>query len=466
MAPSRSRSLAALLVVCLGTLAAPLDSSVNIAFPSITAAFGLPQAGIRWVVIAYVLTYASLTLVFGKLGDILGYRRIFRVGLVIAAAGFLACSIAERFDLLLAGRILQGIGIALVWSCAPALATTLYPEDQRTRVLAFYSAAVAFGAALGPLAGGFLVERFGWPVVFWARLPLVLSALALCWLVPAQPPGAVSGGARRPFDWTGAILLVVWMCAFLLAAARPFPAAAGSWTLVLVGVGAVAFAAFLVHELRHSDPIIQPRLFRDGDFLVLNLSSVVVNFAGFSVMLLVPFHLARTAGLDPGLGGLVLGANASGVVAGSWLAGKLTGQSGPGALTFAGAVVSVLGLGLVSAWERDTAPGLMAACLVLQGLGLGLFQVAYADQVLATLPRTDRGVAGSLTLLTRTLGIVGAAAGLSELSRQLEVAARGAGDAESVLAAFKATFLLVSLGLGAGVTLVACRSILRGARRT
>ena len=142
-----------LAVVCLGTLVAPLDSAVNIALPSITQAFGVEIADIRWIVIAYVLTYSSLLLIFGKLGDLLGYRRIFQAGLLVSAAGFAACALAPSFGLLLAGRGLQGIGIALTLSCAPALATTLYDERERTRVLGFYAACTAAGAALGPILG-------------------------------------------------------------------------------------------------------------------------------------------------------------------------------------------------------------------------------------------------------------------------------------------------------------------------
>ncbi|MGE3918635.1 MAG: MFS transporter [Hyphomicrobiaceae bacterium] len=450
-----SRSpLLALLIVCLGTLAAPLDSAVNIAFPRITAAFGLEQSGIRWVIISYVLTYASLTLAFGKLGDILGYRRVFVAGLVISAAGFAACSLARELPLLIAGRVLQGLGIALTWSCAPALATSLYPESNRTRVLGFYSAAIAVGQALGPLAGGALVERFGWPVVFWARLPLVLGALALAWLIPADASRRTAGAPPRPFDWTGALLLVAWLSALLLAAARPDTAHPQLVAAALVAVGVATLWAFLAHESRHPDPIIRPSLFRDPGFLVLNLSSIALNLAGFAVMLLVPFHLARTAGLEPGIGGLVLGSNASGVVIGSWLAGRIGQRMGTVPLAIAGTLISVVGLGLVATWDSATPPVIMAACLAAQGFGLGLFGVAYADSVLATLPQADRGVAGSLTVVTRTIGVVGAAAGLSALSRSLEETARSAGEAAPALAAFKTTFGLVSAGVAAGLLLV------------
>jgi MFS family permease len=448
--PSPSRSTAGLLVVGIGTLAAPLDSAVNIAFPSITTAFGLAVEDIRWVIVSYVLTYSSLMLVFGKLGDLVGYRRIFQAGLAVAGLGFAGCALAPSLDVLLAARLVQGIGVALVLSCGPALATSLHDESERTRVLGAYAAMTAVGAALGPVAGGLLVDRFGWSAVFWARIPLVALALALSWVIPAA-----HNRARGAFDAAGAALLIGWMCALLLALtlhATPFGAVL---PLALAAAGALLLVAFLAHERRHPEPIIRPSLFRNAGFLVMNLASIAVNMAAFSIMLLVPFFLARTAGLASGQGGLVLALAAIGAIAGSWLAGRIGARTGPGRLALAGAVLCVLGLLSISTWTPATPPPAMALALLAQGLGVGLFQVAYADLVMATLPVEDRGVAGSLTMVTRTVGIVGAANGLSALHRALEAAAAagGAGPEAAFLAGFQWSFALVAAGLALALAL-------------
>src|SRR5262245_45273554 len=262
--PSPSRSSLGLLVVGLGTIVAPLDTAVNIAFPSLPRAVAREVEDIRWVVIGYVLTYASLMLIFGKLGDLLGYRHIFRLGLLVCAAGFVACSLAPTYGLLLLGRILQGIGIALTLSCAPALATSLFDERERTRVLGTYAAITAAGAALGPLIGGFLVERWDWNAVFWFRAPLVLAALVLSPLLPTVP----RRGSARGFDALGALLLVVWMSALLLAFSVPAQPFGLALPLGLALLAIASFAAFLRHESRHAAPIIRPSLFRDIDFAV------------------------------------------------------------------------------------------------------------------------------------------------------------------------------------------------------
>ena len=439
--PRLSRPAVGLLIVGLGILAAPLDTAVNIAFPSITQAFDLQVQDIRWVVIAYVLTYASLMLVFGRLGDLLGYRRIFQLGLLVSAVGFAACSLAPTYRLLLLGRMLQGVGIALTLSCAPALAISLFEESDRTRVLGIYAAITAAGSALGPLIGGFLVERAGWPAVFWSRVPLVLAALALSWLIPTTP----KQGSVRGFDAVGAALLVTWISALLLVfavAPEPFGPALPLGLALLAGL---AFAAFTIREARHPQPLIRLSLFRDADFAIMNAASVAVNLAAFGVLLLVPYYLVRIADLDAAAGGIMLACGAGGTVIGSWLAGRLAARVRIGRLALAGVVLSIAGLWTISTWTPATTFTAIGLSLLLQGIGVGLFQVAYADLVVATLPPEDRGVAGSLTIVTRTIGIVGGATALSAAFRTFEMASMPAANA--FLAGFQATFFYAAVSL-------------------
>ena len=419
------RARVGLGIVCLGTLIAPLDSAVNIALPSISDAFAVGLEEIRWVVICYVLTYSSLLLIFGKIGDLAGYRRVFQLGLVVSFAGFMFCAMAPSFAVLLAGRVVQGVGIALTLSCAPALATTLFDEKDRTRVLGTYAAMAAIGAALGPLVGGALISYFGWTVVFAMRAPLALIAFALSWSIPDTPRGP----ARSAFDYIGALLLIGWLVPLLMAVALRGDTAGPGIRLGLAGGAAIAFATFIVHEIRHPEPIIRPRLFRSLEFTLMNVISIVMNFAAFSILLLVPYFLVRISGLDSTRGGIVLALAAAGTVAGSWATGKLAARVGIGRLALIGVCLSIAGLAGISFWTKETAFALIAVTLIVQGVGVGLFTVAYTDLVTAILPQSDRGVAGSLTMVTRTIGVVAGASGHSALQKHIEDAARLAGAA-------------------------------------
>ena len=445
------RSPWGLLVVGFGTLLAPFDTAVNIAFPSITRAFELSLEDIRWVVIAYVLTYASLMLACGRLGDLLGYRPIFQLGLSLSLLGLVACSMAPNYALLLVGRLLQGIGIALTLSCGPALVTSLMDESERTRALAFYASVIAIGGALGPIVGGVLVARWGWPAVFWFRVPIAILALALSPLIAAAPKRR----SMRDFDGAGAVLLVVWMSALLLASAflpGPFgPAVPG----ILLLLSLAAFCWFCVHELRCPQPLIRLSIFGNLRFALLNAINILANFAAFGVLILVPYYVVRIAGLDASTGGAVLAMSAVGTVLGSWFAGRLSQRLPIGPLALAGLVLHVAGLCAISVWTQATSLAVVAWTLFAQGVGIGLFQVGYSDYVTGALPAQDRGVAGSLTMVTRTIGVVLAATGLSAAFTHFQAIAHlsHAPPAEAFLAGFQSTFRCVAAGLAVGVAL-------------
>lgn len=449
-APEPPKPWLALLVVCLGTLTAPLDSAVNIAFPSITRTFGREVQDIRWVVISYVLTYASLLLIFGKLGDLVGYRIVFRIGLAVSTVGLGMCAFAASFEALLAGRMLQGIGVALILSIAPALTTSLFSESQRTRILGIYAAMTAVGSAVGPLAGGLLVEHLGWGVVFWARMPLVMLALVLSPIIPARP----GSGSPAGLDPIGSLQLVAALCAILLGLSFRFESAA--MQLGLVALGSVVLGAFLARQSRRQVPIIRPALFRDPMFSLMNMASIVAQLAAFAVVLIGPFFLVGIARLETGVAGLVLALAATGAIVGSWLAPRIIGRTGGTSAAALGIVLSAAGLFGVATWRPDASVAMMAAALIVQGVGLGLFQVAYTDLVTATLPAADRGVAGSLTMLTRTIGIIGGAAGHAALLAHVEAAAtaNGATTTDAFMAGFRAVFTaaalvqVLALGLG------------------
>lgn len=417
-----------LAAVLLGTATVPLDSAVNIDFPRIAAHFGLSVPLIQWVVVSYTLASASLVLVFGRAGDVAGHRRIFLLGTAWSGTAFLICAAAPSFPWLLAGRVLQGVGAGLVMSCGPALATGLYPAALRPRALAAYTLAFGVAGALGPVLGGILLTQFDWSSVFWGRAPVALLGFALGLRLPRET--RVLAPAPR-FDWMGAVLLVLTLCGVLLALGsvrRP------EWAGLAGGLAVLAGAAFAWREERTPSPIVQVALFRRPDFALLNVGSILVNLATFAVLLLVPFALASPPSLSQAERGVVLAVSPGAVALAAPFAGRVIarGRAWPlsGGATLAGAGLLAIGL------DGGSVPLLLAGMLV-QGLGLGLFQVAYLDRVTATLPQADRGVAGGLAMLTRTLGIVLGAAVLMLLFESLR-------KGHPFAAAFRGAFLAAS----------------------
>jgi len=439
-----------LLLLGLGTLGVPLDTATNIAFPAITAAFAIPIEHIQWVVICYVLTHAGLTLAFGRIGDLFGHAAVFRLGLAWSAAAYLACAFAPSYGWLLAGRAMQGVGAALILACGPALATMLYPEERRARALAIYAAMFAVGQALGPSIGGLLVQAFGWPAVYWARAPIMLLALLLLRL----PRSEAGSGARPAFDVPGAGLLLAALTCLLLAVNFAGLAAAGNpLPLALAAAAVAAGIGFVRWERRTPAPVLDLQVFRVPGFAMLNLANMLANLAGFAVLLLVPYWLARFGGMPWHWAGLVLALSPLGTVLASPPTGRLLARFPPDAVACGGAAILAAGLGLTALWRPDSPVALLAAALLLQGIGAGVFQVAYLESVTATLPRHQRGVAGGLANVTRTMGVVVGASLLMALFRSVE-AAGPTGDA-GFLAGFAAAFLAAAAVALAGLAAAA-----------
>jgi MFS family permease len=443
-----------LVLVGLGISVVPLDTAVNIAFPDITGSFGLPIAMIQWVVICYVLTHAGLMLAFGRVGDMWSHGRVFRAGLLWSVGAFLLCAAAPSFGWLLFFRFLQGIGAGLIISCAPALVTSLYPEVRRSHALGIFTLMFALGSAVGPLIGGALVARWGWPSVFWFRAPIALTSLLF---LRGLPQGAGGDGKQR-FDIVGAVLLAFGLASLLLALnALPRLRDGDYLALLLIPAAGASLIAFVWWEGRSAQPIVRVGLFRDAGFAIINLASTLMYLVTFSVLLFAPYFLVRQTALPLPLAGAVLATGFVAMAIASPLAGALIGRLAAERVAPLGALITGAGLFLVGGWQPDTAPVVMVLALALHGLGMGFFQVAYMEIVIAASPLAQRGVVGSLSMLTRTIGTVTGAAVLTLGFQAIEGAASGggAGDAQAFLAAFHGMFRIAGIIAAATAVLVA-----------
>jgi MFS family permease len=418
-------------MIGLGTATAQLDTAVNIAFPAITRGFDLAIPDIQWVVISYVLTYASLLLALGRIGDTIGHAVVYRIGLVWSAVALLLVGYAPSYGAMLLFRCLQGVGAALVLSCGVALVTSLYDEQRRGRALGIYTMMMALGLMLGPLLGGALTSTWDWPAVFWFRIPIAIAALLLLRGMPVSPPRR----AGDRFDVLSGIALVLGLVTMLLALNR-----LREFSAIWLGLLSVAaLAAFVFRQSRAEHPIIAIEILRLPGFALLNLVSVLTNLAAFSVWLLVPYYLIRIPGHSLAESGAILAAGAAGAVLAAPVGGRLIERRiSAERLAMAGAATIGAGLLLLSAWTEQTSTALQVAGLIVQGIGLGLFQLAYAEIVTSALPLGDRGVAGSLTLLTRMLGTVTAASVILMLFEILQLK-------HGFFEAFHQTFQLAAL---------------------
>ncbi len=461
-ASAAPRPLAGLFVVVLGASLPTMDLAVNVAFPAITSAFALETRAIRWVIVCYVVTYASLMLAFGQLGDRLGYRRVFRLGLLVSVAAYVLCAIAPDYRTLLAARVVQGVATALVLSCAPALVTLLFAESKRTKALGAYSGMLAVATIVAPLAGGASIAAAGWEGVFWFRVPVALLALLLLPALANTGPHARAAPAPEPgpfIDRTATGLLALGIALVLLPASL-VGTGLPSWApLPPALAGMAALAAFAHRERRAVEPLVPGAIARDRNFLLLNVAAAAAHFVAFAVPLLVPYHLARVSGLAAFHIGAVIAASPLGMLLGSADSAALAARIGTRRTAFAGAALVAAGSGAIGVLASSSFVTAMAASLLLHGAGIGLFQVAYTDLVVATLPLRARGVAGSLSLVMRTIGVTMSAAVLTLAIERLENARPELDGLDP--APFAAAFQQVFLGCAIVLATVLAATCLR-----
>lgn len=350
-----------LLAVLAGAFPA-LDTAVNIAFPAIDEHFDLDVADLQWIVISYLFTYGALLIVAGRLGDSIGHRRMVAIGGVVSVVGLGGCAVAPTFGTFLAARVVQGVGTALVLAGAPALLTTSAPGDEaRGQAVSWFQAASMAGLAIGPVIGGPLVAWAGWRAVYWMRVPVALALVALA----GQFARSTRAGPRtdRPDS-----------------AHRSAHAGAsrGSWRQLAALPG----------------------------FTRSNVLTAVANAAMFPTWLLVPTLLIDELGLAVVGGGLALSASPAMSAAGSLWVGRRLARNNAAALSRLGLLVEAVGLGVLALVAGSGSIPAIVGGMALVGLGLGLFSVPNMHVVMSSLPLDRQGVAGGLSLMMRTIGVV------------------------------------------------------------
>ena len=431
--------LAVLLPVGFGISVAPLDTSVNISLPDVAADFAVQVHAIQWVVICYVLTYSCLLLGLGRLADTVGHRRVFVAGLYWSMVSLAVCATAASFEWLLVGRVMQGIGTAMVLSTGPALMTLSFPAEERSKVVGQYALAFALASAIGPFAGGLLVETWGWPAVYWYRIPVLAMA---CVLVFGRMTAIGRPAPEENFDLRAAAALTAGLFAALLCVNQA--ARLGGFPPHVLGLGAgavVALGWFAKRQAGARNRVIDLSLFRSARFACVNLTHALVNGSTFMILLFGPFYVTRVSGGDESVAGIFLGMFPLGIALSSIVGSKLLTFLGGANLSRMAMAIIVAGLGSIAFWPQTPSYPHLLLTLLLPGLGYGLFQIASLDLVMATMSRREQGVAGSLNMLTRTVGVVVGASLGSLLFAQL---AGSAADAAG--AGFDEAFRTVFLG--------------------
>ncbi|UUU42108.1 MFS transporter [Streptomyces sp. NBC_00162] len=418
--PSRRQRVVVLAICCMSLLIVSLDNTVlNVALPSMRRDLNASVAGMQWTIDAYTLVLASLLMLAGSTADRIGRRKVFVAGLVLFTVGSLLCSLAPTLDWLIAYRMVQAVGGAMLNPVAMSIITNTFTEPaERARAIGAWGAVAGISMAAGPLVGGVLVDSVGWRSIFWVNLPVGLVALAL---TLRHVPESRAARPRR-VDPVGQ-LLVMALLGSLTYGIIEAPAA-GWRSPLIMGCALVAVASLvglLRYEPRREEPLIDFRFFRSAPFSGATVIAVSA-FAGMAGFLFLnTLYLQEVLGLDALHAGLYMLPMAAMTMLVAPLSGRLVGSRGPRLpMLIAGVAMAASGL-LFAALRAEASTALMFTGYVLFGLGFGMVNAPVTNTAVSGMPRSQAGVAAAIASTSRqtgsTLGVavVGAvlAAGLA-----------------------------------------------------
>ena len=392
--------------VAAGTFFSVVDhGSVLIALPGIETHFDATLESVQWVVVAYALTISVLLLPMGRLGDVIGRRRVYAAGTAIFVIGSLGSTFAPSLEALVAFRVLQGIGSGMVQGCGMGMFIAAFPDSERGKALGTHLSVVGLGAIAGPAVGGFLVAWLGWQWVFFINVPTGAVVLIISWLLLEREAGAgqYRAGRQNAFDWIGAGLSGVILLVMLVIVGN---GNALGWVSVWViaGAGAVVImtAAFIWWELRFRSPMLELRLFANRIF-GLGVAAAWLSFFGTSAArFMMPFYLQRVLSYSPEQVGLMMIPAALCMVALGPLSGRLSDRWGWQAFTIGGISLSAAGSLVFGFALTEQSPlWLIIGVLMMQSSGTGLFNSPNSSSIISVVDRSRYGVVSALTQLVR-----------------------------------------------------------------
>lgn len=386
-----------LLVTTVASFLTPfLGSAVNLALPAISAEFQMTAVQLSWVATAFLLAAAMFLVPFGKIADIHGRKKIFLAGMLVHLISALLSVQAPSAGWLIALRVFQGIGSALIFGNSVAILTSVYPAGERGRVLGINVASVYTGLSSGPFLGGLLTQNFGWRSIFLVSA-ILSGAIILLTLWKLRDEWVGAQGER--FDVLGSLIYGLMLVAVMYGFSQ-LPSWLGAG---LIAVGVVLLVVFIWWESRLESPVLNMRLFRENRVFALSNLAALINYsATYAVSFLLSLYLQYIKGLPPQRAGLVLVSQPIMQALFSPLAGRLSDRVESRVVASTGMALITAGLTVLAFLNADTPQAVIVAILMVLGFGFALFSSPNTNAVMSSVERRFYGVA-SATLGTMRL---------------------------------------------------------------
>ncbi|MFE5807877.1 MFS transporter [Streptomyces sp. NPDC056491] len=448
----------ALAGLSLSVLLSSLGTGIaHVGLPALAQAFSASFQAVQWIVLAYLLAITTLVVGVGRLGDLVGRRRLLLAGISLFTAASVLCAAAPALWLLVGARAAQGLGAAVMMALTMAFVGETVPEERTGSAMGLLATMSAVGTALGPSLGGALLAGFGWRALFLVNVPLGIVAFLLAHRHLPADRHRPAGADRARFDHVGTLLLALTLAAYALAMTLG-RGRFGALNAALLLAAAVGVALFVRAEARVASPLVQRALLRDPAIGAGLASSALVSTVMMATLVVGPFYLSRALGLDGGPAGLVLSAGPLVAAVTGVPAGRLADRFGARRTTLLGLLVMAAGSLTLAVAPASTGVLGYVAPLAVVTTGYAVFQTANNTAVMADAGPDRRGVVSGMLNLSRNLGLVTGA------SLMGAVFAHGSGTADiasahagAVAAGMRFTFLVAAVLILTALTVAAPR---------
>ena len=392
----------ALASLALAMLLSSLGTSVaNVGLPTFVRVFDAPFQTVQWVVLAYLLAVTAVVVTAGRLGDLLGRRRLVLTGLAVFTVASAMCAAATSLGVLIAARALQGLGASAMMAMTMALVGEAVPKARTGRAMGLLGTTSAIGTALGPSLGGLLIGHIGWQAIFLVNLPLGLLAAGLAWRCLPRDPAS----GKASLDVPGSLLLSVGLASHSMALTLG-RGHFGAINLALTGVAVASAVGFLLVESKVASPLVRLDLFRDMRMSAGFAASSLATAVAMTTLVVGPFYLSGALHLDPARIGLVMSTGPLVAALAGVPAGKAVDRFGAARMTLVGLIAMALGALLLAGLAiRHGALGYILPLVTLTA-GFATFQAANNTLVVAGTDARQRGVVSGLLNLSRNVGLV------------------------------------------------------------
>jgi EmrB/QacA subfamily drug resistance transporter len=395
----------ALASLSLSMLMPSLDTSIaNVGLPTLSEAFGASFQQVQWIVLAYLLAITTLIVSVGRLGDIVGRRRLLLTGIALFTLASLFCGIAPTLWLLIAARALQGLGAAMMMALTVAMVGETVPKERTGSAMGLLGTMSAIGTTLGPSLGGLLIAWYGWETIFLVNIPLgIANFLLAARFLPADRRDRKAVKGR--LDTIGTLLLALTLAAYALAMTLGH----GSFGAVNIGLLLAAVfgvALFAVTETKVEWPLLRLSMFRDASLSTGLAMSTLVSTVIMTTLVVGPFYLSRALGFDAAHVGAIMSAGPLVSALTGVPAGRIVDRFGAHRMTMIGLVGMVAGLSLIALLQgRFGAAGYIGPLVIITA-NYAMFQASNNTTIMSNITPEQRGVTSGMLSLSRNLGLI------------------------------------------------------------